>query len=144
MTEQNPETEDTTDLSTVPPERLAQMLKDKRKAEASLRQRLRDAEARADRAEQTMTGWQREAFTAQATEAGVAKTALADLDGHVDLAELVGDDGLLDAAKTKQALDGLRKDRPHLFTQQGGTGDGQFTGAQGHPEAEATWADVLK
>jgi len=140
MTEQ-----DNQDLAGLAPERLAEMVREKRKDEQTMRQRLRDAEARADRAEQAVSSWQTQLFEAQAKDAGVAPTALADVTTHVQLADLLGEDGVLDAAKAQQALSDLRAERPHLFVAHQGNGDGQFHGdGQEDHGRDATWADVLQ
>lgn len=139
---------DTQDLEALPAARLAEMLRDKRKAEQSLRNRLRDAEARADKAEATVQGFQREAFEGQAKDAGIATTAMQDLTTLVDLGTLLGEDGTLDPGKAKAALETLATERPHLFPPTGaakGTGEGLFSGSQGTDEPAApTWADVVK
>ncbi|WP_062385931.1 hypothetical protein [Demequina iriomotensis] len=137
---------DDTDLTQLPVERLVEMVKDKRKAEASLRQRLRDAEGRADKAEASVLAFQREAFEQQATDAGVASTALADLSSHIELGNLLGDDGTLDGAKAGEALKALRAERPHLFSSGAHVTTGtsaRFDGA-GDSDQPATWADVLQ
>lgn len=139
---------ETQDLENLPAERLAEMLRDKRRAEQSLRNRLRDAETRAEKAEGAVKGFQREALENHAADAGLAKTALQDLSTLVDVGSLLGEDGTLDTSKAKTALETLAAERPHLFAPTGagrGTGDIQFTGAQGLDERPTpTWADVVK
>jgi len=133
------------ELDGLPSERLAEMVREKRKAEASLRTRLRDAETRVEKAEGAALGFQRSAFEQAAADAGVASTAISDLASHVDLNTLLGDDGVLDGVKASQALSSLKTERPHLFARGvQSTGDVAFNGS-GDVVAttEATWADVL-
>lgn len=135
------------DLSGLPAERLIEMLRDKRKAEASLRQRLRDAETARDTAVEQVRSWQGTQFADLAREAGVVDTALGDIAGLVPLDTLVGDDGLVDAGKVSEAMKGLRSQRPHLFAASPanvGTGGVGFSGGTLSPEPKtATWGDVL-
>ncbi|WP_104177649.1 hypothetical protein [Cryobacterium sp. Y50] len=133
-------------LAQLPAERLAQMLRDKRKAEANVRARLRDVEGERDKLSGVVTGFQRSALNDLATEAGVAPTALTDLDAHLQLDQILGDDGTLDAAKTSAALSSLRSERPHLFTQSGAaiaSSAESFTGSQTDFQHAATWGDVI-
>lgn len=135
------------ELSGLPAERLAEMLREKRRAEASLRQRLRDAESARDIAVEQVRSWQGAQFTDLAREAGVVDTALGDVAGLVPLDTLVGDDGLVDGGKVSEALKTLRTQRPHLFAVPpasvgvGGTGFSGGTVAGEQPAA--TWGDVL-
>ena len=132
-------------LATLPADRLASMLRDKRRAEADVRARLRDAEAERDQLRTAVTGWQRAKLTELATHAGVAPTALGDLDTAVQLDSVLDDAGLIDAGKANAALTQLRNDKPHLF-RQGVTTSGveSFTGGQTAAASEASWADVLR
>lgn len=145
MTEEN-DVKDA-DLSGLPAERLIEMLRDKRKAEASLRSRLRDAETARDTAVEQVRSWQGTQFTDLAKDAGVVDTALSDVAGLVPLDTLVGDDGLVDPEKVTAALTGLRTERPHLFTVNPASiaiGGGKFVGDTLTPEPNsATWGDVL-
>lgn len=135
------------DLSGLPAERLIEMLRDKRKAEASLRQRLRDAEASRDAAVEQVRSWQGTQFADLAREAGVVDTALGDVAGLVDVGSLLTDDGLVDGGKVADALKTLRTERPHLFAVAPGStaiGGGGFRGDTLTPDPVApTWGDVL-
>lgn len=135
------------DLSGLPAERLIEMLKDKRKAEASLRQRLRDAEASRDAAVEQVRSWQGTQFADLARDAGVVDTALGDIAGLVEIGSLLSDDGLVDGDKVSEALKVLRTQRPHLFAVTPGsvgTGGVGFAGGTVSPEPQAaTWGDVL-
>lgn len=135
------------DLSGLPAERLIEMLRDKRKAEASLRQRLRDAETSRDAAVQQVRSWQGTQFADLAREAGVVDTALGDVAGLVEMDALLSDDGLVDGDKVSDALKTLRSQRPHLFAVSPAsvaTGGGRFTGDTLSPEpVTPTWGDVL-
>lgn len=135
------------ELESLPVERLVEMLRAKRKDEAAVRARLKDAETRAEAAQGAVLAFQRASFEQAAADAGVAQTAIGDLGSLVDISTLVSADGLLDGAKTTAALQALKGDRPHLFQQSGaakGTGDMQFSGAAGDlGGTTATWADVL-
>lgn len=133
------------ELAKLPPDRLAQMLRDKRKAEASLRGRLRDTEGERDTLAGAVSGYQENALNDLATQAGAAPTALDDLRGHLPLDQLMGEDGNLDTEKVSEALATLKGARPHLFIQSGATvasGVGSFTSGD-DTTATPTWGDVI-
>lgn len=141
------ETEVTDDeLAALPAERLAAMLRDKRKAEATVRGKLRDAETQRDALAGTVSGFQKEALAGVATKAGVLPSALADLALHVPLESVLGEGGLLDTDKATAALTDLRVSKPHFFPASAGASGASFTGSSGerHVAAEASWGDVLK
>ena len=130
------------ELATLPAERLAAMLRDKRKAEATVRGKLRDAEAERERLSGTVSGFQQQALKAHAEKAGVVPSALADLGAHVPLESVLGEDGLLDAEKATAALDALKLSRPHFFPAVPGSSGAEFT-FTGEPSRTPSWSDVL-
>ena len=130
-------------LAALPSERLATLLRDKRKSEAGLRTRLRDAESARDGLTSTVQGFQRGALADLATGAGFAETALPDLAAHLPLETLLGDDGMLDRDKAGQALAALKTERPHLFGSQRLTTSGAETFSGGDTARAVTWGDVL-
>lgn len=136
-----PEQED--NLAELPPEKLAGMVRDKRKAEASVRSKLREAEAERDKLAGTVTGFRRQAFAATAAASKVQESAMDDVLGAVGLDNVLGDDGTVDAEKVQESLQALRRSHPHYFEPipkassigQGGAPAG-FEGA--------SWSDVLR
>jgi len=132
------------ELATLPAERLAAMLRDKRKAEATVRGKLRDAEAQRDTLAGTVSGFQQEALRAAATGAGMLPTALLDLGAHVPLESVLGEGGLLDTAKAETALADLKASRPHFFPSPAGASGASFIGGSGESMAPAaSWSDIL-
>lgn len=124
---------------------LARMVREKRKAEASYRTRLRDVEAERDQLRETVTGWQSSELSELAAAAGVAETALVDVATHVPLETVVGDGGLLDVGKVEGALKSLKSERPHLFQKaaaEQSTGQASFAG-EGDVARSTSWADVI-
>jgi hypothetical protein len=134
------------ELATLPAERLAAMLRDKRKAEATVRGKLRDAEAQRDALAGTVSGFQKEALTGVAKTAGVLPSALADLALHVPLESVLGEGGLLDAEKATAALTELKVSKPHFFPAMAGASGANFGGGSGerYSAGGASWGDVLK
>lgn len=131
-------------LATLPAEKLAAMLRDKRKAEAALRARLRDTEAERDRLAEKVTGQQARDLDVAATSAGLRPEALADLHQHVKLEEVTADDGAIDPAKLEAALGALKAERPHYFATPGASAVNHAGGSGEAPAAyEASWTDVL-
>lgn len=136
-----PEAED--NLLELPPEKLAGMLRDKRKAEASVRSKLREAEAERDKLAGAVTGFRRQSFAATAAASKVQESAMDDVLGAVGLDNVLGDDGTVDAEKVQESLQALRRSHPHYFEPipkassigQGGAPAG-FEGA--------SWSDVLR
>ncbi|PCC58646.1 hypothetical protein CIK58_01525 [Brevibacterium aurantiacum] len=136
-----PEAED--NLLELPPEKLAGMVRDKRKAEASVRSKLREAEAERDKLAGTVTGFRRQAFAATAAASKVQESAMDDVLGAVGLDNVLGEDGTVDAEKVQESLQALRRSHPHYFEPipkassigQGGAPAG-FEGA--------SWSDVLR
>ncbi len=140
------DTEEVSDtaLATLPADRLAAMVRDKRKAEASLRARLRDTEAERNRLAEQVTGQQWRDLDTAATKAGIRPEALADLHQHVKLEELTADDGAIDPGKLDAALTGLKSDRPHYFVSPGASTVDHAGGAgEPAPPYQASWSDVL-
>lgn len=135
------------DLTTVPHERLVEMLREKRKAEADVRARLREVEGERDALSATVTAWQGEKLQDAARAAKVAETALGDLPQYVPLVSVLADDGRFDAEKATAAFEALKETRPHLFdvprtaarSTDGGPGP---LGGSATPPA-ASWSDVL-
>lgn len=133
------------ELATLPAERLAAMLRDKRKAEATVRGKLRDAEAQRDTLAASVLGFQQEALRAAAAKSGMVATALPDLGTHVPLESVLGEDGLLDPVKAETALAGLKTSRPHFFPAAASASGASFAGGSGerYGAGEASWGDVL-
>lgn len=149
MSEQQIESQETEvaddELATLPAERLAAMLRDKRKAEATVRGKLRDAEAERDGLKGTVAGFQTEALHGVARTEGVLPSALSDLAQHVPLESVLGEGGLLDTEKATAALKELRASKPHFFPGPAPSSGSNFVGGGEWPTGgEASWADVLK
>lgn len=150
MTEQQIDQTEETDVTDdqllqLPPERLVAMLRDKRKSEGTYRAKLRDAEAERDTLKGTVTGYQQKAFHQFAKGQNVQDTALEDVAERLDIASLLGEDGQVDEAAAKTALEDLRKSRPHYFVQSAGQSGGDFAGGMGEAPSrrQATWDEVL-
>lgn len=130
-------------LLELPPEKLAGMVRDKRKAEASVRSKLREAEAERDKLAGTVTGFRRQSFAAAAKSTQLQDTAVDDALKVVPLEDMLGEDGTVDSAKVKESMQALRRSHPHYFEPvpkassigQGGAPAG-FEGA--------SWSDVLR
>lgn len=140
-TEETPEDQ----LLSLPVEKLAAMLRDKRKAEATVRARLRDAEEQRDKLTGSVSAFQRQAFAQAAKGHRMQESALEDVLGAVDLASMLGDDGTVDPEKVGPALEELRKTKPHYFQARSiPAGRADTSGASmGEPRAQASWGDVL-
>lgn len=138
-----PADEQEDNLAELAPEKLAGMVRDKRKAEASVRSKLRDAEAERDRLAETVTGFRRQAFAEAAKAARVQDSAVDDVLKAVDLENVLAEDGTVDAGKVAEAVRALGKSHPHYFKPVGAS-----TIAQGSAPAgdglEASWSDVLR
>lgn len=119
------------------------MLREKRSAEQSVRQRLRDVEADRDRFADALTAYRQRSVHAAATDAGLLPEAVPDLDGHVDLDAVCADDGTVDDGKVREALAEVRKSRPHWFRPVAGTSGAEFTGGAGSASRQATWGELL-
>lgn len=132
------------DLAALPSERLAEMVRDKRKAEASLRTRLREVESERDTAAGRVTAWQGDQFAELAKKGRVVESAVGDVAGLVPLESVLDDAGLIDAGKVDAALMTIRQDRPHLFVQVGASGAESFGGANGTNVQPVSWSDVLR
>lgn len=134
-------------LSSLPAEKLAGMLRDKRKAEASARTRAGQAEAERDRLSKVVGAWTREKLHGLALAAGVLPSALADLDDRIDPSGLLTEGGTLDEDKAAKAFTTLKAERPHYFEQRkpaGASGvDHPGGGGEGVRPPVASWTDVI-
>ncbi|WP_336633033.1 MULTISPECIES: hypothetical protein [unclassified Microbacterium] len=131
------------DLAALPAERLAEMLREKRRAEATVRSRLREVETERDALSERVTAWQGDRFAALAKDGRVVESAVKDVAALVPLESVLDDAGLVDAEKVSEALIALRQERPHLFQRVGASGPDSFGGAQGVPQS-VSWSDVLR
>lgn len=140
-----PETPESSEdqLLGLPVEKLAAMVREKRKAEASVRAKLRDAEAERDRLSGAVSGYQRRAFAEAAKGAQMQESALDDVLAVVDLEAVLGEDGTVDAAKAQKALGELRKSKPHYFKAVPMRSGGDITGGGYAVRPSSQWADVL-
>lgn len=132
------------DLAALPAERLAEMLREKRRAEAAVRSRLREVEAERDTAAERVSTWQGERFAALAKDGRVVESAVADVAALVPLESVLDDVGLVDPAKVDAALLTIRQERPHLFERVGASGPESFGGANGIPSQPVSWSDVIR
>lgn len=133
------------ELAKLPPERLAQMLRDKRKAEATVRGKLRDTETERDTLAGTVSSFQKGKLHELAKAGGVLESALPDLDTHLKPEEMLGEDGTIDSEKVTAALAELKTERPHYFPQishTSGSPSYGHTGAIYNGQA-TSWGDVL-
>lgn len=131
------------DLAALPAERLAEMLREKRRAEAAVRSRLREVESERDTATERVSTWQGERFAALAKDGRVVESAVKDVAALVPLESVLDDAGLIDPEKVSAALDGIRQERPHLFQQVSASGPDSFGGANGFTQP-VSWADVIQ
>lgn len=132
-------------LAQVPAEKLAHMLREKRRSEGNYRTQLREAEVERDRLTDVVKGYQRARFGELARGRRVRPvldSALEDVVEKVDVGELLGEDGQLDEEKVNTALDELSRSKPHFFRQ-----PGRSSGEGGSPHVDvpedASWGDVL-
>ncbi|GAA2092620.1 hypothetical protein [Brevibacterium salitolerans] len=153
MTESNVETteanvemvEETEDqLLGLPVEKLAGMLREKRKAEASVRAKLRDVEAERDRLAGSVAGYQRQAFAEVAKKHRMHESALDDALGVVSMDEVLREDGTVDAEKAGNVLTQLRETKPHYFVQVPGASGGEVRGPGIGSRVSASWSEVLR
>lgn len=127
-------------LAELAPEKLAGMVRDKRKAEASVRSKLRDTEAERDKLAEAVTGFRRQAFAEAAKAARVQDSAVDDVLNAVDLEAVLAEDGTIDGAKVSEAVGALRKSHPHYFKPAS-----SFSAEGGAPmPPDASWSDVLR
>ncbi|MEQ6898458.1 hypothetical protein [Microbacterium sp. KR10-403] len=134
------------DLAALPADRLAAMLREKRRDEASVRDRLRAAKTERDQLAATVQAFQTDALQALAVREGLAATARGDLAQHIPTGEVVDAAGLLDEAAALARIEQLRTDRPHLFVARvapANTGGTPATGDSRSSGQAASWADVL-
>jgi len=133
------------ELAKLPPERLAEMLRAKRKAEATVRGKLRDTETERDTFAGTVASFQTGKLHELAKAGGVLDSALADVDTQLKVEELLGEDGTIDTEKVTAALAALKTASPHYFPQvpfvPSRSGSGEHQGGT-HP-SKASWGDVL-
>lgn len=130
-------------LAELAPEKLAGMVRDKRKAEANVRGKLRDAEAERDKLAEAVTGFRRQAFSEAAKAARVQDTAVDDVLKVVDLETVLAEDGTIDSEKVTEAVRGLQKTHPHYFKPVGASTIAQGS-APGGDGLDASWSDVLR
>ena len=131
------------DLAALPAERLAEMLREKRRAEAAVRSRLREVETERDALTERVTTWQGDRFAELAKSGRVVESAVKDVQALVPLETVLDDAGLVDAEKVSAALIDLRQERPHLFQQVTASGPDSFGGANGFTQP-VSWADVIR
>ncbi|MGO2773957.1 MAG: hypothetical protein ACTIB2_11190 [Brachybacterium tyrofermentans] len=131
-------------LAQLPPEKLAQMVREKRQAEGRYRTQLREAEAERDRLAETVQGYQRSTFEEFARGRKVLDSAVDDVADKVNVAELLGEDGRLDEERAGAALEELRTSRPHYFEAAPRKSSADFTGsAAGQGDESASWSNIL-
>jgi hypothetical protein len=112
----------------------------------SYRRRLRDVEAERDRTAQALQSYQRREVEQLAETGGAfgagAMNSGADLWlAGVQLAELLGEDGTVDATKTQEVVKGVLADRPHWRRPAVDVGMGVRNGGQ---TSGPSFADVLR
>lgn len=139
--EQEVETADD-QLLGLPAEKLVAMLRDKRKAESSVRSKLRDAESERDKLSASVTGYQRSAFGEAAKRLNLQPSAVDDALTAVDMSEVLGDDGVVDPEKVGEALVKLKQSKPHYFKGVSRV-NASDAGWAGEPSS-AAWGDVLR
>lgn len=131
-------------LAQLPAEKLAQMVREKRRSEGSYRTQLREAEAERDRLADAVKGYQRASFDEFARGRSVLPSAVEDVAEKVNVAELLADDGRLDEQRAGEALDTLRTAKPHYFEAAAGASSVDFTGStSGQGEESASWGNIL-
>lgn len=143
LTQNHPTEEQGDNLLELPPEKLAGMVRDKRKAEASVRSKLREAESERDQLASSVTGFRRQAFAEAAKDSKMHESALEDVLASVNLEDVLGDDGTVDPGKVGEALKGLRQSHPHYFERGPRVSS---IGQGGHPSGDGlspSWSDVL-
>lgn len=129
-------------LAELAPEKLAGMVRDKRKAEANVRGKLRETEAERDKLAEAVTGFRRQAFAEAAKAARVQDSAVDDVLNAVSLEAVLAEDGTIDAGKVSEAVGALRKSHPHYFKQ--ASSFSAQGGAPGGDGLDASWSDVLR
>ncbi|MGP5198379.1 hypothetical protein ACTXKN_04390 [Brachybacterium alimentarium] len=142
----NDETMEPTDdqLAQLPAEKLAQMLREKRRSEGNYRTQLREVEADRDRLAEAVQGYQRASFDEFARGRKVLDSAVDDVAEKVNVAELLGDDGQLDEERAAEALEALRSTKPHFFEAAPSKSSADFTGFTADAgEKSASWGDIL-
>ena len=102
-------------LAQVPAEKLAQMLREKRRSEGSYRTQLREAEAERDRLSAAVSGYQRKSFDEFARGRKVLDSAVDEVAEKLDVSELLDENGQEDEEKAGAALDELKRSKPHFF-----------------------------
>ncbi|SMH45387.1 hypothetical protein SAMN06295885_2528 [Rathayibacter oskolensis] len=145
-----PDEEEADNLASLPPERLAKLLREKRAAEASARGRLRDADAEIARLTETARAAQRGQVAEAANRLRALPTAVADVVDRIDITSVLGEDGSIDREKLNDAIEALFVTRPHWKMPKVSTrsGPGIAGGESGYEhsrlrEQKATWSDVL-
>jgi hypothetical protein len=142
--------EDADDLASLPPERLAKLLREKRAAERSARARLGEADEKIARLTETARAAQRGQVTEAAHRLRALPSAVADVVDRIDFAEVLGDDGGIDSQKLDDAIEAVFVTRPHwkMPTISGRSGMSNPGGDSGYTHSrlkdqKATWSDVL-
>lgn len=131
-------------LAQLPAERLAQMLREKRRSEGGYRTQLREAEAERDRLAEAVQGYQRASFDEFARGRKVLDSAVEDVLEKVNVAELLGEDGRLDEERAGKALEELRASKPHFFEAASARSSADFTGSTADQgEKSASWGAIL-
>lgn len=138
--------EQNTSLEGLDVAQLVAIIRQERGENAKLRQRAQEAEASRDKLSGVVQAGQVEAWHRLAKDRKVRAEALDDLDGRVELSELLGEDGQLDEGKATTALDGLKQSHSYYFEQPAAvpasSGGGTHTGGA-TSTAGPTWADFL-
>ncbi|HCG56413.1 MULTISPECIES: hypothetical protein [Brevibacterium] len=132
-------------LLELPPEKLAGMVRDKRKAEASVRTKLRDAEAERDQLATAVKGFRTQAFAAAAKSTQLQSTAVEDALKVVPLEGMLTEDGTIDAAKVKESMQALRRSHPHYFQPVPPSSGPGFSGGPDPSDLNGTagWSEIL-
>lgn len=145
-----PVEDDADDLASLPPERLAKLLREKRAAESSTRGRLRDAEAQVERLTEVARTAQRGQVSEAAHRLRALPSAVSDVVDKIDVAAVLGDDGAIDSQKLDDAIEALFVTRPHwkMPNVPGRSGMTNPGGENGYSHSrlkdqKATWSDVL-
>ncbi len=133
-------------LAALPPERLVAMLREKRRAEAGLRERLREVEGERDAHAGVVAAYQRDELWSHAVSHRPHPSARSDIEARIPLESVLGEDGKVDAEKVSGAVQALRTQAPHYFEQaspRSGVPGGGVTGEDAPGGATALWSDVL-
>lgn len=131
-------------LAQLPPERLVQMLREKRRSEGNYRAQLREVEEERDRLSEAVSGYQRAAFDDFARSRRVQDSAVDDVAEKLSVGDLLDESGRLDEEKAGAALEELRREKPHYFQPIPQSNSADFTGSSnGLGLNSALWGDIL-